>query len=82
MACSSGCPTQDHVSWGECVRSKNLKTNALNPEVLSVQRKADKTLDAYQAARKQGIQPKSTRAHHVKQAIRASDKAGKAFKAE
>lgn len=24
MACSSTCPTQDHASWGECVRAKNV----------------------------------------------------------
>lgn len=25
MSCSTGCPTQDHQSWGECVRSKGLR---------------------------------------------------------
>ena len=25
MTCSSSCPTQDHKSWGECVRSKNVQ---------------------------------------------------------
>lgn len=23
--CTSGCPTQDHATWGECVRSKGLR---------------------------------------------------------
>ena len=81
MACSSGCPTQDHENFGACLRAKNIKTNALNPEVLTQQRRADKALDAYAAARKQGIQPASTRAADVQRAIQISDKHGKAFKA-
>lgn len=81
MACSSGCPTQDHASWGECVRSKNLRTNALNPEALAVQRSADRNLDEYAKARKNGIQPKSTKPVHVKAAVRISEQTGKAFQA-
>lgn len=30
MACSSSCPTQDHESWGECVRSKGLAIAAVD----------------------------------------------------
>lgn len=26
MACSTGCTTGPHESWGACVRSKNLKS--------------------------------------------------------
>ena len=26
MACSSSCRTKDHATYGECLRSKNLKT--------------------------------------------------------
>lgn len=81
MACSSGCPTQDHESWGACIRSKNLRTNALQPESLATQRAADKTLDEYAKARSYGIQPRSTRAADVQRAVRASDKTGTAFKA-
>lgn len=29
MACTSSCPTQDHASWGECVRAKHLNTMRL-----------------------------------------------------
>lgn len=81
MACSTGCRTQDHATFGECLRAKNLKTNALNPEALAVQKSADKTLADYRKARSYGIQPKSTRAADVQMAIRASEKTGEAYQA-
>lgn len=81
MACSSGCPTQDHESWGACVRSKRLRTNAMDPEYVSKQKEADKTLDQYQIARSYGIQPKSTQAADVQAAMQVSDHTGTAFKA-
>lgn len=81
MACSSSCRTQDHASWGECVRAKNLRTPALSVEMLEVQKKSDKTLDDYAKARSYGIQPKSTRAADVKLATRISDQTGKPFQA-
>jgi hypothetical protein len=28
MACTSGCRTQEHKSWGECVRAKGVSTKA------------------------------------------------------
>lgn len=64
MACSTGCPTQDHANWGECVRSKNLQLNGL--ESLggnrTAQKAQDKELDLYGQARSAGLQPKSTKA--------------------
>lgn len=80
-SCSSSCRTRDHATWGECIRAKNLRTNALEPEQLSRQKHADKTLDAYAAARKHGIQPKTTRARDIERATRISDKTGQAFQA-
>lgn len=81
MTCTSGCKTQDHASWGECLRAKNIHTNALTLTDLDWQRRADKDLDAYAAARKQGIQPNSTRRAHVDAAIKHSDQTGKAYEA-
>lgn len=81
MACSSGCPTQNHATWGECIRSKNLRTNAMQPEHVTAQKSADKTLDQYQLARSYGIQPKSTRSADVQTAMQISDQTGTAFKA-
>lgn len=81
MACSSNCPTGDHANWGECVRAKGLRTNAMTPEMVGEQRRADKTLDKYAKARKYGIQPQSTRAADVEKAVRISEQTGKPFQA-
>lgn len=41
----------------------------------------DRELDAYRSARKQGIQPKSTKMHDITNAVRASETIGRAVKA-
>jgi hypothetical protein len=84
MACSSSCKTQDHKSYGECLRSKNLKTAYMQEwkgADATRQKKADKELNDYAAARKEGIQPKSTKRHDIDYAVRQSDKTGTAFQA-
>lgn len=84
MACSSNCATQDHASYGECLRAKNLKTAYMQEwkgKDATAQKKADQNLDSYERARKYGIQPKSTRPHDVQHAVRMSDQTGEAFKA-
>lgn len=84
MACTSSCRTQDHESWGACVRAKNLKIEGCESHKgkdRTRQKKADKALDAYASARKQGIQPKSTRPHDIQTAVRKSDETGTAFQA-
>lgn len=80
MACSSSCRTQDHPTYGACLRAKNLRTFALPVEMLATQKAADKSLDDYAKARSYGIQPASTRAQDVQAAIRVSDMTGQAFK--
>lgn len=84
MACSSTCPTQDHESYGACLRSKNLHTAYMQEwkgKDATLQKKADKNLAEYANARKYGIQPKSTRSTDVQIAVQLSDKMGKAFQA-
>lgn len=81
MACTTGCRTQDHASYGECLRSKAVRIPAMPVEALGIQKKADKNLDAYADARKVGIQPASTRPGDVAQAVAVSDKIGEAYKA-
>lgn len=81
MACSSGCPTQDHASYGECMRTKGVRLPAIGIEGQQTQRKVDKGLDAYATARKQGIQPSSTRPHDVERAVRISNETGTAYQA-
>lgn len=83
-ACSSSCPTQDHATYGECLRSKNIKTAYMQDwkgRDATAQKKADKALDKYEQARRNGIQPKSTRPADVERAVQISEKTGKAFQA-
>lgn len=75
--CSSGCPTQDHKSWGECLRSKNLKLSpAINDQYGTRQRAWDKELDNYESAVRQGVNPAGTKQHHVDAAMKEAEAIG------
>lgn len=80
MACSSTCKTQDHKTYGECMRAKNLRVADVG--YTHSAKKHHKELNAYEKARREGIQPQSTRAHHTEQAVRESDKSGTAYRAD
>ena len=58
MACSSGCVTKDHASYGECLQSKSL---GLIGHDVTKQRKWDQELVTYRDARSAGLQPRSTK---------------------
>lgn len=75
--CTSGCPTQDHSSWGECLRSKNLTVN--HTEAVGKQKYLDNELSRYRSAVKSGVEPRSTKMKDIVAAERMSDSAGKAF---
>jgi hypothetical protein len=77
--CRSGCPTQDHESWGECARVSNI--GITNETVANVIKTTDKELSAYRDARKLGIQPASTKMKDIQKAVRVSDSIGRAAKA-
>lgn len=83
MACSSSCPTPGvHGSMGECLRSKGIKVayaNSAKNQDYTAQKKWDKELDAYRAARAEGIQPEGTKMAHIEAAKRISDATGTAF---
>jgi hypothetical protein len=84
MACTSNCPTQDHENWGQCVKAKGLKiayANSANGQDATTQKRFDKSLDEYRAARAQGIQPASTRPDAVRRAVEMSNATGEAFRA-
>lgn len=59
MSCRTGCPTQDHASWGECARTMNLQIGDLTGH--GDAKVTDKRLSAYANARRQGLQPQTTR---------------------
>lgn len=86
MACRSGCPTQDHETWGECLRASNIQMNTGDANGSLVQsgwtnKKWDNELKEYRDARAQGIQPKSTKTADIRAAVKASDATGVAFQA-
>lgn len=79
--CSASCPTKDHRSWGECVRSKGLRVlwagsaTELGMDA-TYQKKNERELELYRQTRKQGIQPDNTSTAAIQRALDASDKAG------
>jgi hypothetical protein len=84
MACRTGCPTQDHASWGACAREANMRiawAASARGLDLTAQKRWDGELDAYASARAAGIQPKSTSLKHTRKAMELSEKSGVAFDA-
>lgn len=72
--CSSSCLTQDHESWGECVRSKGLQLSPhVNNDYSTKQRAWDRELDNYESAVRQGLNPAGTKQHHVDAAIKEAE---------
>jgi hypothetical protein len=73
MACSSGCPTQDHSSYGECLRSKGARTSQQTGDYARGWA-WEQSIKEYRHARSQGIQPKSTQLGAVREAVALSQK--------
>ena len=76
MACSSGCKTKDHASYGECLRDKGITHRDG-----TAHHNWDKPLERYREARLQGIQPASTNWSDTKRALEISNATGVAFDA-
>lgn len=82
--CSARCRTKDHATFGECMRAKSLSIaycNSAAGKDFTAQKNLDTTLDRYEAARAEGIQPAGTTTQAVNAAMAASDAHGKAFDA-
>lgn len=77
--CSSACPTKDHKTFGECMRSKNLQLNP-NLSNTGASKAWDAELSAYRDARAQGIQPSGTTMAKVREAVEISNATGVAYK--
>ena len=77
MACSSGCPTQDHGSYGACLRSKNVKTQWLGGVQPSFgeQKAFAATNSRYRQAIKDGLEPTSVSDAAVHRAYEAAEAA-------
>lgn len=73
---------QVHPEYVEgCFGCKVSTISVQNGHIRAISHANDKELDAYRNARKQGIQPASTRMPDIQKAVQLSDKLGKAAKA-
>ena len=82
--CRSGCKTQDHVSYAECLKAANLRIGYCRSHIgqdSTTEKKWDKELSAYRDARKQGIQPETTKLKDIRAAVDHSNKTGVAYNA-
>jgi hypothetical protein len=80
--CTSGCKTQNHGSYAECLQSKGVRVaycNSAGGSDATAQKKWDHELDLYRQVRREGIQPDSTNLPHIREAMALSDAAGAAY---
>lgn len=72
--CSSSCLTKDHASFGECLRAKGIQLSPQVSDGYSTRQKAwDRELDSYDSARRQGLEPRSTKQSAVDQAFKEAE---------
>lgn len=85
MSCRTGCITKDHASYSECLRTAGTRVayaNSAGGQDYSAQKRLDRDLDSYRAARAEGLQPATTKPKDVEVARRASDATGVPFRAD
>lgn len=83
--CSTGCLTQDHENYGQCMRAKGGRVAYANSATgldYTAQKRWDRELDAYKDARRQGIQPSSTKTDAIQRALEISNATGTAYQAD
>jgi len=74
--CSASCATQDHRTFGECLRAKNLQLSPhVNDQYATRQTAWDSELDHYKKAVDNGLDPVSTKRKAVDAAIKEADSA-------
>lgn len=74
--CRSGCPTQNHQSWGECARAARFHTAGLSQR--DYYKSFDGELRDYESCVSQGMQPEGTTRAKIDKCIRESNEAGRA----
>lgn len=67
-----------HETYGACIRAKGLHIGQVDR---TEQSRWDKEISAYRDARKQGVQPMSTKLPDVQAAMELSNQTGRAFSA-
>lgn len=82
MVCSAGCPTKDHKTYGECMRSKKQMVGFARSAYGADKTKDklhERELSLYRELRAQGIQPDGTGMAKLKFAERMSAETGMAY---
>ena len=81
--CRSGCKTQDHESYSDCLQAANFGFAGCFPSRQGwdkdKEKNWDKELDSYYSAVRQGVEPISTKQKDIDAAMMLSNEAGKAF---
>ena len=81
--CRSGCKTQNHASYADCLQQANLGFAGCFPTRQGWDKDREnadnKELDSYYAAVSQGIEPISTKQRDIDAAVKLSNEAGMAF---
>ena len=80
--CRSGCRTQDHASYAECLRAASPATRNSTQSRDSLygrEVERDAISREYRAARAQGIQPATSQLTDIRAAVAASNKADQAL---
>lgn len=80
MACSSGCRTKDHKSYGACLKSKGIQIEGV--EAHDVNRKIRSDVEEYVDARREGIQPESISLKDTMMARRITEATGVPYRAD
>lgn len=81
--CRSGCRSQDHRSYAECLQAANIGIGAgVSSPAQFAMTKTKKDLSAYVTARANGIQPGGTTIEKVREAESASRLLGRPYNAE
>lgn len=79
MACRTGCPTQDHASWGECASAANIGVASATMQAWAhgpvTQKRWQSDIDYYKSARRQGLSPARSDRATVQRAFEAAEKA-------
>ena len=78
--CSTGCPTKDHATFGECLRAKNLQIG--DPTAHKFNTSQIKQIDNYIDARKSGMQPASVFKKDVDHARAMTEATGVPYRAD
>lgn len=76
MPCRTGCPTQDHASWGECARAADIHTQWLGGTGVSFgdQKRFAKTNSDFRQAVKDGLNPSAVSDQAIRTAYESAER--------